>query len=108
MELRDLQAALAARFAAQDEASGAPFLVGVLQEEVGELARAVRKGLRAEAGKEAVDVLFLALSLCNVLGQDAEAQLRAKFLDRPLADVTRTWEDVPRRGGPGGAPEGAA
>ena len=82
----------------QDRASGLPFLVSVLQEEVGELARAVRKGLPGEAGKEAVDVLFLALCLCNLLGQDAEAQLRAKFLDRPHAEVTRTWEDVP---GPG-------
>lgn len=96
MELRELQAALAARFAEQDQRSGLPFLVSVLQEEVGELARAARKGQAREAGAEAVDVLFMALSICNVLGEDAEARLRAKFLDRSLADVTRTWEDVPR------------
>ncbi|MCA1814100.1 MAG: hypothetical protein LC624_09145 [Halobacteriales archaeon] len=96
MTLHALQAELAARFAAQDRASGAAFLVSVLQEEVGELARAVRKGQQEHAGKEAVDVLFLALSLCNVLGQDAEGQLRAKFLQRPMGDVTRTWTDLPR------------
>jgi NTP pyrophosphatase (non-canonical NTP hydrolase) len=98
MDLPALQAALAARFAEGDRASGLPFLVGVLQEEVGELAKAVRQGRRDEAGKEAVDVLFMALSVCNVLGQDAEAQLRAKFLDRAMGDVTRSWTDVPRRG----------
>jgi NTP pyrophosphatase (non-canonical NTP hydrolase) len=97
MELRELQAALAARFAEGDRASGPAFLVSVLQEEVGELARAVRRGEGSGAGEEAVDVLFMALSLCNVLGCDAEAQLRAKFLDRPLGAVTRTWTDLPRR-----------
>jgi NTP pyrophosphatase (non-canonical NTP hydrolase) len=95
MDLPDLQAALAARFREQDERSGLPFLVSVLQEEVGELAKAVRRGERGHAGKEACDVLFLALSICNVLRVDAEAQLRGKFLDRPMGDVTRTWTDLP-------------
>lgn len=102
MTLRDLQAELAARFAAQDRASGLPFLVSVMQEEVGELARAVRRGQAEHAGKEAVDVLFMALSVCTVLGADAEQQLRAKFLDRPLGDVTRTWTDLPRPDAPRG------
>lgn len=97
MELRELQARVGARFAEQDKASGLPFLVSVMVEEVGELAKAVRRGERDEAGKEACDVLFMALSVCNALGFDAEAQLRAKFLDRSEAEVTRTWEDVPRR-----------
>lgn len=97
MELAELQRALGERFLALDQRSGAPFLVSVLQEEVGELAKAVRQGKRDEAGKEACDVLFMALSLCNVLGIDAERQVRAKFLARPLGEVTQTWEDVPRR-----------
>lgn len=97
MEFRALQHALAQRFAEQDRASGLPFLVSVMAEEVGELAKAVRQGRRDEAGKEACDVLFMALSVCNVLGVDAEAQVRAKFLDRDLGEVTRTWDDVPRR-----------
>lgn len=97
MDFHDLQSQLAARFAEQDARSGLPFLVSVLQEEVGELARAVRRGERGPAGAEAVDVLFMALSVCNVLGVDAEQAMRAKFLDRPLGDVTRTWTDVPRR-----------
>lgn len=96
MTLRDLQAELAARFAEGDRASGLPFLVSVLQEEVGELARAVRRGEAGHAGEEAVDVLFVALSVCSVLGQDAEALLRAKFLQRPVGDVTRSWTDLPR------------
>jgi NTP pyrophosphatase (non-canonical NTP hydrolase) len=96
MGLAGLQAELAARFRAQDERSGLPFLVSVLQEEVGELARAVRRGQAGEAGEEACDVLFVALSICSVLGQDAEAQLRAKFLERGKDEVTRTWTDLPR------------
>jgi NTP pyrophosphatase (non-canonical NTP hydrolase) len=97
MEMRALQQALGERFAAMDQASGLPFLVGVLQEEVGELAKAVRRGAPEEVGKEACDVLFMALSICNVVGLDAEAQLRAKFLDRSKGEVTRTWEDLPPR-----------
>jgi NTP pyrophosphatase (non-canonical NTP hydrolase) len=96
MELADLQAGLAERFAEGDRRSGLPFLVSVLQEEVGELARAVRRGQREEAGQEAVDVLFVALSACNVLGEDAERRLRAKFLDRPVREVTGSWDDVQR------------
>jgi NTP pyrophosphatase (non-canonical NTP hydrolase) len=95
MELRALQQALGERYAGMDREAGLPFLLSVMQEEVGELARAVRKGQREDAGKEAVDVLFMALSVCNVLGFDAEAQLRAKFLERPMAEVTRSWEDLP-------------
>jgi NTP pyrophosphatase (non-canonical NTP hydrolase) len=97
MELAELQAALAARFAEQDKASGLPFLVSVLQEEVGELAKAFRKGTPEDVGKEACDVLFMALSVCNVVGLDVEAQVKAKFLDRSKQDVTRTWTDLPRR-----------
>jgi NTP pyrophosphatase (non-canonical NTP hydrolase) len=96
MHLAELQAALAERFLAMDRQSGQAFLVSVLQEEVGELARSVRRG-DGRAGQEACDVLFVALCLCNLVGQDAEAQLKAKFLARPRADVTRTWEDVPHR-----------
>jgi len=98
MDFPALQRSLADRFAEQDKASGLPFLVSVLQEEVGELARAVRQGDASRAGEEAVDVLFMALSICNVAGKDAESALRAKFLDRPMREVTRTWEDLPRGG----------
>lgn len=97
MDLRAIQAGLAERFAAGDRELGLPFLVGVLQEEVGELARAVRKGSAEGAGEEAVDVLFLALSVCNVAGCDAEATLRRKFLDRPRDEVARSWEPGARR-----------
>lgn len=97
MELRELQAALAARYAEGDRAAGLPFLVSVLQEEVGELAKAVRRGEREGVGKEACDVLFMALSVCSVVGFDAEGQVRGKFLDRPMGDVTKTWTDVPRK-----------
>lgn len=95
MDLREIQSRIDARYGILDRRSGAAFLMLVLQEEVGELAEAVRKGDRVEAGKEAADVLFAALAVANVVGADAEALLTAKFLDRAEADVTRTWTDVP-------------
>lgn len=98
MDLREIQRRLDERYGALDRRSGAEFMVLVLQEEVGELAEAVRKGDRVEAGKEAVDVVFAALALANVVGADAEALLASKFLDRPDAEVRKSWTDVP--GGP--------
>lgn len=95
VDLRQIQSEIDARYGALDRRSGAAFLILVLQEEVGELAEAVRKGDRVEAGKEAADVLFAALAVANVVGADAEALLRAKFLDRPEREVTKTWTDVP-------------
>lgn len=99
MELTEIQRRLDARFGAGDRAAGLPFLVLVLQEEVGEVAEAVRKGDREAAGREAVDALFVALSLANAAGIDAEAALRAKFLDRSTADVAASWTDLPERKG---------
>lgn len=99
VDLREIQRRIDARYGALDRRSGAAFLVLVLQEEVGELAEAVRKGDGVEAGKEAADVLFAALAVANIVGADAEALLTAKFLDRAGAEVTKSWTDVP-----GGAP----
>ena len=90
-----LQSDLAARFAEGDRRSGAPFLLMVLMEEVGELAEAVRRGDAEGARAEVADVAFMALSLANVLDVDAEAAIRTKFLARRKDDVTRSWTDVP-------------
>lgn len=88
------------RFGDSDRRAGLAFLVLVLQEEVGEVAEAVRRGDREAAGREAVDALFAALSLANAAGADAERLLKAKFLDRSVEDVSRSWTDVPGGGGP--------
>jgi NTP pyrophosphatase (non-canonical NTP hydrolase) len=94
VHLADIQRAVDERFGAGDREMGAGFLALVLAEELGELAEALRKGDRAHAGKEAIDCLFVALSIANALDVDAEAALRAKFLDRPKDEVASTWDDV--------------
>lgn len=99
MDLRELQATLGARFAKEDKARALPFLVDVLQEEVSELARAVREGDPKVAGREAVDVLFVALSVCNALGTDAEDKLREKYLDRHR-NASDSWRDLGKPGKP--------
>ncbi|HWG89243.1 MAG TPA: MazG nucleotide pyrophosphohydrolase domain-containing protein [Candidatus Thermoplasmatota archaeon] len=94
MDLRAIQARIEEKYGPGDQEMGVPFLCMVLMEEVGELSEAARKGDRENIGKEAVDVLFMALAIANRAGIDAEAQLRAKFLDRDLKEVAKTWDDV--------------
>lgn len=90
-----LQDDLAERFAQRDRQSGASFLALVLMEEVGELAEAIRRGDRDEARAEAADVAFMAYAIANVLDVDLESAIRAKFLARGKADVTKSWTDLP-------------
>ena len=90
-----LQQDLAARFAEGDKKSGATFLALVLMEEVGELAEAIRRGDRDEARKEVADVAFMAHAIANVLDVDLEESIRAKFLQRKMEDVSKTWTDLP-------------
>ena len=52
----------------RDGARGIPAAVAWLAEEVGELARAVRKGTKAEQAEELADVLAWLASLANQLG----------------------------------------
>lgn len=94
--MTSLQQDLAARFAEGDRKSGAAFLALVLMEEVGELAEAIRRGDKGEAQKEVADVAFMAYALANVLDADLDALVRAKFLQRKMEDVSKSWTDVPR------------
>jgi len=55
-------------YGARDTARGMPATVAWLAEEVGELARAVRKGTRDEQLHELGDVLAWLASLANQLG----------------------------------------
>lgn len=96
MDLAAIQAEIDAKFGEQDRKSGLPFLAMVLLEEVGEVCEAVRKGDRAEAAKEAVDVVFIALALANAAGGAVEPALVSKFL---AGDPTASWTDVPGDGG---------
>ena len=57
-----------AQYGARDRARGLPASVAWLTEEVGELARAVRKGDRAQQVEELADVLAWLGSIANQLG----------------------------------------
>jgi NTP pyrophosphatase (non-canonical NTP hydrolase) len=68
MELAAFQEQMARTYGTRDTARGLPATVAWLAEEVGELARAVRKGGRAEQAEELGDVLAWLASLANQLG----------------------------------------
>lgn len=67
MELGELQRIMDATFGARDRRRGVPATVAWLAEEVGELAKAVRKGTRAEQIHELGDALAWLTSLANQL-----------------------------------------
>ena len=68
MELTELQALMAATYGDRDTTRGVPATIAWLTEEVGELARATRKGTRDEQLHELGDVLAWLASLANQLG----------------------------------------
>ena len=72
MELAGFQRLMDAQYGARDAARGLPASIAWLTEEVGELARAVRKGGRAEQVEELADVLAWLASIANQLGVSLE------------------------------------
>jgi NTP pyrophosphatase (non-canonical NTP hydrolase) len=66
-ELAELQHTIAVTYGARDRARGVPSTVAWLAEEVGELARAVRKGTREDQLHEFGDALAWLVSLANQL-----------------------------------------
>ena len=68
MELGRLQELMAATYGARDAGRGVPSTVAWLAEEVGELARAARKGTPEQQLEELGDVLAWTASLANQLG----------------------------------------
>lgn len=67
-DLGDLQGRMEAIYGARDRARGVPATVAWLAEEVGELAKAARKGTRDEQLHELGDALAWLASLANQLG----------------------------------------
>jgi NTP pyrophosphatase (non-canonical NTP hydrolase) len=72
MELDELQDVVGRTYGARDAERGLPATVAWLAEEVGELARAARKGTRDEQLHELSDVLAWVASLANQLGLSLE------------------------------------
>jgi NTP pyrophosphatase (non-canonical NTP hydrolase) len=80
MQLDEFQALMASTYGERDRARGIDATVAWLAEELGELARAVRKGTRAEQLHEVGDVLAWLASLAEQLGlslDDAAARYRS-------------------------------
>jgi NTP pyrophosphatase (non-canonical NTP hydrolase) len=72
MQLAEFQALMATTYGERDRARGIEATVAWLTEELGELARAVRKGTRDEQLHEAGDVLAWLASLTEQLGLSLE------------------------------------
>ena len=70
MQLRDFQDVIARTYLERDSERGVAVTIAWLAEEVGELARAVRKGSREEQVLEMGDVLAWLASLANQLEID--------------------------------------
>jgi len=73
MQLDEFQQLMATTFGARDRARGIDATVAWLAEELGELARAVRKGTREEQLHEIGDVLAWLASLTDQVGLSLEA-----------------------------------
>ena len=86
-ELGELQRQMEATYGARDRVRGIPATVAWLAEEVGELAKAVRKGSHDEQLHELGDTLAWLASLANQLGLSLDDA------------VTRWGTGCPRCGG---------
>jgi NTP pyrophosphatase (non-canonical NTP hydrolase) len=77
MDVEEFQQLMQRTYGARDTARGVPATIAWLAEEVGELARATRKGTREEQLHELGDTLAWLASLANQLGlslRDAAAR----------------------------------
>lgn len=80
MQIAELQRAMRDTYFARDAQRGVDATFRWLAEEVGELARAVRKGDQADLLHEFSDVLAWTASLANLLGIDLE-DAAARYAD---------------------------
>jgi NTP pyrophosphatase (non-canonical NTP hydrolase) len=83
-DLSELQRQMDETYGTRDRARGIPATVAWLAEEVGELAKAVRKGSREQQLHELGDVLAWVASLANQLDLDL-----AEAVDRYAAGCPR-------------------
>lgn len=88
MELGHFQELMRAQYGERDTARGRDATVAWLAEELGELAKAARKGTREEQVHELSDVLAWLASLANQLGVSLE-EAAARYADGcPKCDQT--------------------
>jgi NTP pyrophosphatase (non-canonical NTP hydrolase) len=79
MTIGEFQRRIEAIYLAKDSERGVLADLAWLIEEVGELARALRKGSRAEAEGEFADVLAWLCTLASIAGVDLEAVSARKY-----------------------------
>ena len=84
MDLTRLQTTMARTYGERDAARGVPATVAWLAEEVGELAKAARKGDRDEQLHELGDVLAWLASLAHQLGLSLEDAAQRYVTDPPV------------------------
>ena len=76
MDMTEFQALMEATYGARDRARGVPASVAWLAEEVGELAKAARKGTREEQLHELGDVIAWLASIANQLDLTFDEAMR--------------------------------
>lgn len=80
MELARLQRLMADTYGERDAARGVPASIAWLCEEVGEFAKAARKGTREQQLEELADVLAWTASISNQLGLSMDEAV-ARYAD---------------------------
>jgi NTP pyrophosphatase (non-canonical NTP hydrolase) len=88
VHLGEFQDVIARTYAERDAARGLPASVAWLAEEVGELARAARKGTREEQLHELADALAWLASLAGQLGLSLEEAARRYASGCPRCGAT--------------------
>jgi NTP pyrophosphatase (non-canonical NTP hydrolase) len=88
VELAELQRVMDATYGARDRARGVPATVAWLAEEIGELAKSVRKGTRAEQLHELGDALAWLASLANQLGLSMDEAVQRYAAGCPRCHLT--------------------
>ena len=94
MQISEFQTLMKNKLSDKDKQMGSAFLLNVLIEEVGELARALRKKTQIEIAEEIGDVIFSTVSIANVFDIQIEPVLKRKYVDKPLSEISKKWTDV--------------
>ncbi len=94
MQISEFQILMKNKLGDKDKQMGWAFLLNVLIEEVGELARSLRKETKTEIADEIADVIFSTVSIANVLDIQIEPILKRKYVDNPLSEIGKKWTDV--------------
>ncbi|TET32078.1 MAG: nucleotide pyrophosphohydrolase [Planctomycetota bacterium] len=79
MEIKAFQKLIEDIYGKRDGARGIPANFTWLMEEIGELARAIRKGDKEQIENEFADVLAWTVTIANILGIDCDRAVQAKY-----------------------------